>query len=1472
MRHRSCSRLPLVCLLVFASGNHVRAQQTQQSTFSYTGQPYNVSQCNANPVLIGDGGYKGICGSGQVKASIQLPLPAGFSGQVSLQFQGGITLPNGQVGLYACYITPAAMTLLSTFDCSQTPETISDTANGTTIGFGSSGCQLTASLTFSSGAITAWFIWGYCPPTTGFQDNTITTSDSPLLSTPDGEPNPFYDETIDNCDGTAEVCFFGFATSPGTWSTGSASTAPPSQSAAKSLGNPGNQPCPCQTGEPIDIGSGNVFEEVDDYSTAGANRLGFSRYYNSLPSATTLAASLGKNWRTNFDRYLQLSPSSVIAERPDGQQLIFTSSNGIWVSDTDVDLKLANAGSTWTLTDKDDTVETYTAVSSSEATLSAIAARNGYAQTLTYNSSQQLVSVTDSYNRSLTLTYQSGLLQSVKTPDGLVLTYGYSSSEVSGGNDQLASVNYSTTPATSQSYLYENSSLPSALTGLIDEDGNRFATWSYDSNGRGLTSQHAGGADLTTIVYNDTDGSRMVTNALGQQTLYKFTMLQGIPKVTEIDRQAGSTTAAATRTVSYDSNGYLAGQTDWNGNQTTYVNNARGEPTTINEAVGTPQARTTTITYLSNYHLPSQIVTPDLTTNFVYDSSGDLLTKTLTDTTTNTAPYSRNGQTRTWTYTWSNFLLASAKGPRTDVSELTTFTYDASGALTQVTNALNQATKITAHLPGGSPQTVVDPNGVTTTMSYDARLRLLSRTVSTSAGPLMTTYSYDPAGNLLTVTLPDASAISNTYDTAHRLTGTLDLFSNSIAYTLDAAGDRTQTIVANPAGSTTRQHSATYDALARLLTDIGGVGQATSYSYDANGNALALTDPLMHATQRNFDPLNRIITTTDAASGKTSMTYDPHDRPLTVTDPVGNTTSYTYDGFGDVIEEVSPARGTTIYTYDLNANLTQKIDARGAIANYRYDALNRIAAATYPGDSAENITYTYDQASGGFGIGRLTSVTDAAGSLSRTYDERGNMLTETRKNGAASLLTTYNYDVASRIASITYPSGWAVGYARDTMGRITSMTTKAPGASMASSLLSSIAYEPFGPVTALTYGNGIAESRTFDLDYRLTNLDASGSAAIQKLGYGYDAADNVLSISDGVTLGNSQHFGYDVLNRLTSATGGYGSLGYTYDANGNRLTEDPTNTAAPALDGLTTVTTAIYNEAGRLATVNAGTQQLTQYTYDAFGHRSVKLGWLTPLTGYQYDQTGNLLEEDSSTTGTQTDYIYLDGRPVAEISGGKVYFLLDDRLGTPQVATTSSQTAVWVGDYLPFGELSSASQTALLSQDLRLPGQENDAETGLYHNGFREYVSRHGRYSQSDPGGLNSGPNTYTYVAGSPLTRTDITGLQYTFGDQIQFGNVFLGWTTQESSSWYYHYWTSAAVCYDACTQTIMTIPGPYFQTVPISINMPSISEPPSSAVDAVFNLIEATQQAWSLGDDPIGNTLTPALGRSTCNGLSGNQ
>jgi len=87
---------------------------------------------------------------------------------------------------------------------------------------------------------------------------------------------------------------------------------------------------------------------------------------------------------------------------------------------------------------------------------------------------------------------------------------------------------------------------------------------------------------------------------------------------------------------------------------------------------------------------------------------------------------------------------------------------------------------------------------------------LLTRT----SGTITTTYNYDNAGNLVSVIQPDGSALTNVYDAAHRLIAVTDLFNQSIAYTLDALGGRTQTSVLDASGQRQRTHAIGYDALA----------------------------------------------------------------------------------------------------------------------------------------------------------------------------------------------------------------------------------------------------------------------------------------------------------------------------------------------------------------------------------------------------------------------------------------------------------------------------------------------------------------------------------------------------------------------------------------------------------------------------------------------------------------------------------
>ena len=73
-------------------------------------------------------------------------------------------------------------------------------------------------------------------------------------------------------------------------------------------------------------------------------------------------------------------------------------------------------------------------------------------------------------------------------------------------------------------------------------------------------------------------------------------------------------------------------------------------------------------------------------------------------------------------------------------------------------------------------------------------------------------------------------------------------------------------------------------------------------------------------------------------------------------------------------------------------------------------------------------------------------MTDPAGSLSRSYDPRGNLITDARTTGGHTYTTSYTFESAGRLASVTYASsGWLATYSRDAAGQISSITASCTG-------------------------------------------------------------------------------------------------------------------------------------------------------------------------------------------------------------------------------------------------------------------------------------------------------------------------------------------------------------------------------------------------------------------------------------------
>lgn len=644
-----------------------------------------------------------------------------------------------------------------------------------------------------------------------------------------------------------------------------------------------------------------------------------------------------------------------------------------------------------------------------------------------------------------------------------------------------------------------------------------------------------------------------------------------------------------------------------------------------------------------------------------------------------------------WVYTYNTAgQVLTADGTRTDVSDITTNTYDTAGNLANATNALGHLTQLLNYNDRGQPGTIIDPNGVETLLTYQSRGWLLSSTVKDPGGnpalDAVTTYGYDNVGQVTSITLPEGTVLTYEYNGAHQLTAVSNGLGERIDYSLDLQGNQTGETIKSATGTITKTLARTYDELSRLFTVVGAGGQTTAYAYDTNGSVTKVTDGNLNETLRGYDALSRLATDDAPLGHSVDYFYDDQDNLTQVTDPRGLATQYQYDGFGNLKQLNSPDTGVTSYTYDEANNRLSQTDAQGITTTYIYDARNRLLSIGYP-NSALNITYTYD--AGSYGKGRLTSISDGSGTTSLAYDHRGNLVGHTSTVDGVAYTLAYVYNLANQLTQVSYPSGRTVDYSYDAAGLISQVDTTHDATTQ--SLASNLDYLPFGPLNQLDYGNGIQLTGSFDADYRLDLLDHN---TVKQTDYGYDNADNITSILDNTNSAASQGFNYDALNRLTNASGAYGTLSYTYDANGNRLTfTDSTGTDNYTYDaashrllgtnnwdytydangnriskldagGSGAGLLYTYDDHNRLTEVKdaASASPLAGYTYNAFDQRVIKTAGGN-TTHYLYGPGGQLMAERDGQGATLRDYLYLNGQPLAVVEYGSA---TNDPPPTPQ--------------------------------------------------------------------------------------------------------------------------------------------------------------------------------------------------------------
>jgi YD repeat-containing protein len=228
------------------------------------------------------------------------------------------------------------------------------------------------------------------------------------------------------------------------------------------------------------------------------------------------------------------------------------------------------------------------------------------------------------------------------------------------------------------------------------------------------------------------------------------------------------------------------------------------------------------------------------------------------------------------------------------------------------------------------------------------------------------------------------------------------------------------------------------------------------------------------------------------------------------------------------------------------------------------------------------------------------------------------------------------------MSGVTYPSGRTLAYTFDALGRVSAITTTKPG-DPAQTVVSNVAYHPFGGVKGYTLGNGQVYSRGIDQDGRI----ASYTLGAQSFAIGYDAASRIAFISDVGIPANSNTYDYDSLDRLTSAVLPTTPYAYSYDAVGNRISR----TAGSSTDNY-----AYSSTSNRIASITPGTGSIRNFAFDANGSTTADGN-----NTYAYDVRGRMVQATSSIGATTYQVNALGQRVRKTNSSGDRLFHYDLR-------------------------------------------------------------------------------------------------------------------------------------------------------------------------------------------------------------------
>ena len=449
----------------------------------------------------------------------------------------------------------------------------------------------------------------------------------------------------------------------------------------------------------------------------------------------------------------------------------------------------------------------------------------------------------------------------------------------------------------------------------------------------------------------------------------------------------------------YNGLGQPGRMTDPNGVATDYTYDAKGNALTATQLLPSGN-RVTTLAYNNNHHQPTDITSADgRVVRFRYTASNRLnlvgnalneFTQLNIDVPTNMTTSRSNRNTPSLSgatpvaVAAGEFVATTQRDslgrPGQDIGnngQLVTYGYDNNGNRKTRADVAGRVASYDYDAQNRVTKFTTAPDGGITRYGYDVEGKLAS---VTDPRNLVTRYTYNGLGDLLTRVSPDTGSTSYSYDTAGRLASETRANGAVIGYAWDKLGRMTLrsagaviegytydegtygkghlTRLNDATGQTTYTYAAD-GQLTQQMSTIVGVSYTTTWSYDAAGRLAGMSYPNGLALSYTYDATGRVSrVASNVAAWPTqadSFLYQPaserryawrfgNNLPRTVTqDTDGRITQLASTGVQSLGYGFSTTNTNTI------TSLTDNVYA-GLNASLGYDSVNRLASVSKAGD------------------------------------------------------------------------------------------------------------------------------------------------------------------------------------------------------------------------------------------------------------------------------------------------------------------------------------------------------------------------------------------------------------------------------------------------------------------------------------------------------------------------------------------